>query len=359
MLKRYNQILHEEYPVRYRLTKHIAADFDSGMDTSELLAIHTRLMDEYRSLLASATHMIEPMLKKETESPFSAFTTSYSPQLSPTLSLLDLKCELAHRMLSSCNFCERRCGVDRTAGETGFCKITDISRYASEFLHMGEEEELIPSHTIFFTGCVFGCVYCQNWDIATSPMDGSIVDAGKMKGKIRVMHANGALNVNFVTPTPHLHTVLDVVNAMDVNTPVIWNSNMYHSSEAAVLLEGVVDVYLADFRYGNDECALRYSKVSDYMDVVTRNFETAYRDSEILLRQLVIPGHVDCCTGPIIEWVGAHMPDVRFNLMFQYRPTYQASQYPGIDRYLSSDEVELAGKLLEESGIWNTKSEGL
>ena len=146
---------------------------------------------------------------------------------------------------------------------------------------------------------------------------------------------------------------------MDMNTPVIWNSNMYHSSEATVLHEGVVDVYLADFRYGNDECALRYSKVSNYMDVVTRNFETAYRDSEILLRHLVIPGHVECCTAPIIEWVAAHTPDVRFNLMFQYRPTYQASEYPEINRYLSSEEVELAEKLLEESGIWNTGSEGL
>ena len=95
------------------------------------------------------------------------------------------------------------------------------------------------------------------------------------------------------------------------------------------------------------------------MEVVTRNFETAYRDSEILLRHLVIPGHVECCTAPIIEWVAKHTPDVRFNLMFQYRPTHQASEYPEIDRYLSSDEVELAEKLIEESGVWNTGSEGV
>src|SRR4030042_5076114 len=88
-------------------------------------------------------------------------------------SLLDIKIEIADDILQSCHFCERRCGVNRQAKEVGYCGINAISRYASEFLHYGEEPELVPSHTIFFVGCTFACVYCQNWDIANQFVTGT------------------------------------------------------------------------------------------------------------------------------------------------------------------------------------------
>jgi len=113
----------------------------------------------------------------------------------------------------------------------------------------------------------------------------------------------------------------------------------------------VVDVYLGDLRYGNDECALKYSNVRNYWPVATRNFNTAYNSSEILLRHLAIPNHIECCTGPIIEWTKKNIPKVRFNLMFQYSPRYKACEFPDINRELTGEECRKAVDTLKRSGI--------
>jgi putative pyruvate formate lyase activating enzyme len=112
-----------------------------------------------------------------------------------------------------------------------------------------------------------------------------------------------------------------------------------------------VDVYLGDLRYGNDECAKKYSDVPDYWNVVTRNFLKAYTGGEILLRQLVLPGHLDCCTAPIVKWVKENIPKVRFNLMFQYRPTYRAYEHPEINRSLIPMEKQKALEIVRETGL--------
>ncbi|AKB74653.1 hypothetical protein MSLAZ_1392 [Methanosarcina lacustris Z-7289] len=138
---------------------------------------------------------------------------------------------------------------------------------------------------------------------------------------------------------------------MSVNTPVVWNSNMYHSKEIAEILEGVVDVYLGDFKYGNDKCALEYSQVKNYMEVVQPNFEFAYKTAEILLLHLVLPGHLDCCTRPITEWVAGNIPQIRFNLMFQYRPCYRAMEYPDLGRQLTLEEETDAIDIVRGVGI--------
>lgn len=271
-------------------------------------------------------------------------------EANPPISLLDLKLELAYRILEHCHLCERRCLVNRSKSKKGVCQAGVKSRCASEFLHMGEEAELVPSHTIFFSGCTFKCVYCQNWDVAVSPETGQAIDPEVIAKIINLMHLQGAKNVNFVggNPDPHLHTILEIIKRVEINTPMIWNSNMYTSLEAMKLLEGVIDLYLADFRYGNDECALKYSEVKNYWSVVTRNFEMAYQTADVILRQLVLPGHLECCTKPIMKWVSQKIPDVYFNLMFQYHPCYRAPLFPEIDRRLTPAErnqaLELAKK---------------
>ncbi len=268
-------------------------------------------------------------------------------------SLLDVKAELAQRTLSSCRFCERRCGADRAAGATGVCGVGATSFVSSEFLHLGEEPELVPSHTIFFSGCTFRCVYCQNFDIATRPQEGRPVTPAALARAVMARHAMGARNVNVVggEPTPHIHTVLGMLQCLEVNTPIVFNTNMYMSGEAMRLLDGVVDVYLADFRYGNNECAKRCSFIDRYWDVVPRNFRVADEQGEIILRHLVLPGHLECCTDPIMAWVAEHLPGVYFNLMFQYRPCHLAYEYPEMDRSLTADEQAKALELAEFYGI--------
>ncbi len=351
-LKRYLRVQRDEMPALSRITERVSVEFDPEMGLEELRNIHKTSIKEYRKLRESLDiEVMDSLAYDDSSDRLKLYTKSFLelPEASP--SLLDLKAAIVDRLLEKCTCCERRCGINRKKGEKGFCRLTDVSRYASEFLHMGEEPELVPSHTIFFTGCVFACVFCQNWDISTCPECGTEVDPRKLAKLVDIRRLHGAKNVNFVTPTPHPHTVLKIVQEMSTNTAVIWNSNMYHSKEIAEILEGVVDVYLGDFKYGNNECALKYSKVKNYLETVQPNFEFAYETAEILLRHQVLPGHLECCTKPIAEWVAEHIPQVRFNLMFQYRPCYRAMEYPEIARHLTFEEEERAIAIVREAGI--------
>lgn len=351
-LKRYLKVQRDEMPAFFKITERIPVQFDPGMQLEELRKIHGNEIEEYRKLKEDLElEAAEALAYKDAADRLAFFTKSFLefPKASP--SLLDLKVEIADRMLSNCQCCGWRCEVDRKAGEKGFCRLADTSNYVSEFLHMGEEPELVPSHTIFLTGCVFACVYCQNWDISTNPEAGTRIEPRKLAKLIDLRRMHGARNVNFVTPTPHTHTVLKIVREISVNTPVIWNSNMYHSPDVAEILEGVVDVYLGDFKYGNNACAQKYSKIKNYLEIVQPNFEFAYETAEVLLRHLVLPGHLECCTRPIAEWVAKHIPQIRFNLMFQYRPCYRAMEYPEIGRSLTPEEEVKAIDIVRESGI--------
>ena len=333
-MRRYHQIS-KGAPARHVILKSIAADVSFKSRNDELLLKHHDfLMVKYRKLLKDGG----PLPKKSDLAP----------------SLLDVKVELAERMLKNCRFCERRCGVNRFE-KAGACGCDAVSHVASEFLHNGEEPDLVPSHTIFFEGCNFDCSYCQNWPIARL-VRGPVADVDRLAKLVELRHRQGSTNVNFVggEPTPHLATILKVLKAMDVNLPVIWNSNMYMTPEAMKILEGVVDLYLADFRYGDDDHAKKYSGVDYYWLIVTQNFLEAKKQSEVLVRQLVLPGHVECCTRPIIEWCAENLgKDVRFNLMFQYHPEYQADKFPEINRGLTAVEITRARELAKKAGLKN------
>jgi putative pyruvate formate lyase activating enzyme len=275
----------------------------------------------------------------------------------PKKSLIDLKIELADRILRACEFCERRCRIDRTSGKKGFCNLTSKTHLSSEFVHMGEEGCIIPSHTFFFMGCNFYCIYCQNWTISRQKEIGTLVTGEDLArlAKYRREKEN-TRNVNLVggDPTPNLHTILRMLNSLGTNVPIVWNSNMYMSSEIMDLLEGCVDVYLADFKYGNDECAKKLSKVPNYWKVMTRNYLLAKEQSEILIRHLVLPNHLECCTKRIFEWVGKNLNnEVRLNIMGQYHPEFEAREMIELCRRTTSKEMERAFELAREYGLTN------
>jgi putative pyruvate formate lyase activating enzyme len=351
-LKRYFKVQENEMPALFKITEKIPVQFDPDMPLEELREIHKQGIEEYRKLREKLENeAIDSLTSKDSSNKLRILTEIFLklPEAKP--SLLDLKVAIADRMMEKCHYCGWRCEVNRKTGELGFCRLTDLSNYASEFLHMGEEPELVPSHTVFFTGCTFACIYCQNWDISTSPQVGIRIEPRKLAKMIDLRRMHGAKNVNFVTPTPHTHTILKTIREIYVNTPVIWNSNMYYSPEIAELLEGIVDVYLADFKYGNDACAKKYSKVNNYLETVQPNFEFAYKTAEILLRHLILPGHLECCTRPIAEWVAKNIPKVRFNLMFQYHPSYRTREYPEMERQLTPEEEAEAINIIREAGI--------
>jgi putative pyruvate formate lyase activating enzyme len=279
-------------------------------------------------------------------------------------SLLDLKVELGHRMLDNCRLCERRCGARRSSMEKGHCGVLG-ARISSEFLHMGEEPDLVPSYTVFFSGCTFNCVFCQNWDISTRPGSGITIGPralarmieSKICGADRPGGPGGSLrlarNVNWVggDPTSNLPYVLDVLRECKANLPQVWNSNMYLTEDAMRLLDGIIDVYLTDFKYGNDKCALRLSNAPDYLRIIERNHITARGQAEMIIRHLVLPGHVECCTRPVLSWVAENLQDVMVNVMAQYRPEHRAANYEEISQPLSLAEHRKALKIAEQLGL--------
>ncbi len=340
-LETYFEILNGELKPRFR----IASRIPSGMnrDGASLLGL-----DE---LLARHRELVRPFH----DSPNPAL-----PQYFPRgeVNLLELKSMIARRMLDQCTICENRCRVNRSAGQRGKCRVGERSFYASEFLHFGEESELVPSHTVFFTGCTFACLYCQNWDIAHGvsasedlgyPADESLVEKIMARSKF-------ARNLNLVggNPDQHLATILELLIGlarMGYPRPIVWNSNIYMTPEALELLTGVADVHLADFKYGTSECAKELSGIDNYWDIITRNLKAVEPVSEILIRHLVLPGHVECCTGKIVEWVKENLPNARFNLMFQYHPDYRAEEHPVLRRYLTDGERARARALASNAGV--------
>jgi putative pyruvate formate lyase activating enzyme len=163
----------------------------------------------------------------------------------------------------------------------------------------------------------------------------------------------GAKNVNWVggDPTPNLLYILQVLEKCEVNIPQVWNSNMYCSIETMKLLAGIIDVYLTDFKYGNDECAKRLSKVENYMKIVKRNHKIAHDAGEMIIRHLVLPNHIDCCSKPIIKWIAENLPNATVNIMAQYRPEYKAYEYNDISRPVLPEEVLQVKEYADKLGI--------
>lgn len=321
-LERYYAILCGEERARYLSTRSVKVEVDLSSTTDNLWRAHQRGLSA-----------VEPAQK---------------------VSLLDLKTELARRLSSPCTICERRCRAVRSEGKAGHCGVLE-ARIASEFLHMGEEPDLVPSYTIFFAGCTFDCVFCQNWDISTMPGSGEEIESGLLARMIerRCVPAGTARNVNWVggDPSSNLHYILVTLGKCSANAPQVWNSNMYLTEESMALLEGVIDVYLTDFKYGNDDCALRLSNAPEYMRIVTRNHSVARSHAEMIIRHLVLPGHLECCTRPALTWIASNLRDVKVNVMAQYRPEHRANDYPQLSRRLRTSEYQEAVRIADDLGL--------
>jgi putative pyruvate formate lyase activating enzyme len=340
-LRRYRGIIDKERLAKYLLSRDLVSNTPLGETTENLWTEHSelsRVHGEYMQRVDSG----EPRL---------------SAKGGAGVSFLDLKVELANRMLSECHFCERKCGADRTRDEKGWCKLGSESRVSSAFLHTGEEAPLVPSGTIFFSSCCFGCVFCQNNDISTNPNSGHVVDEKKLAAVAETLFRDGALNINYVggDPIPNTHTILGSMKHLASNVTQLWNSNLYCSEDTMRLLVDVFDVWLPDFKYGNAECAQRLSGVTDYFTIVSRNHLTAYNHGEVIVRHLAMPNHLECCTIPILEWIAENMPNCMVNIMGQYRPEHKVlwekDRFRDIARGVSREEMQKAFEKADELGI--------
>jgi len=338
ILPRYVKVVNDELPSRFQIAKRIVFDFDNSLSAKKLWEEHSKLMEKF--------YEIKEVIDKK--------KLKIKDLEVPRFSLLDLKIMLTNEILKNCELCERKCQVDRLEGEKGDCKVGNICLISSEHVHLGEEAHISPSHTVFFMGCNFHCQYCQNWTISQWFESGYPVTPREIAKSIERKREEGCRNINFVggEPTPSLLPVLESLNLCEANIPTVWNSNFYMSERTMQILDGIVDMYLSDFKYGNDECAFGLSKVSNYFEVCSRNHLIAANQAELTVRHLILPEHVECCSKIVLDWIGENIVDKCIvNIMDQYRPEYKADQFMDMNRKITQEEFKKVVKHAEKLKI--------
>jgi putative pyruvate formate lyase activating enzyme len=350
-LRRYRKVMNDRAHAKFKIARQAPVDKDIGsMDEETLWILHKKARSEFIRTMSEIDE------RGEEHVPLG---------IDPKPNFVDLKKEIAYRMIRKCRFCERRCGADRmTKGsKLGVCGLGRDARVCSVFAHMGEEAPLIGedvrgSGTIFFASCTFRCVFCQNYDISHDPKAGEVVESDELARIMDIMRRKGVANINLVggDPVPNTHVILDALAMAKENFPIVWNTNMYGSTEDMELVLDLVDFWLPDFKYGNDECALRLSKIKNYFDVVSRNHGMAYEnEGEIVIRHLVMPGHIECCTKPVLKFIAQKIPNVLVNIMDQYHPDNvvleKPKEYPELTRRVSLSEMREVFSYADELGI--------
>ncbi|MGC9778121.1 MAG: radical SAM protein [Candidatus Heimdallarchaeota archaeon] len=350
--KRYRGILDGTNIPRYLITKKISANFSFDDSIKELWKIHDKAAKKFNET-------IKKIDKEE---------ISFEDLEVPGLSFLDLKEHIAHEILKDCHFCERRCKVNRAEGKLGYCRLGKESIVSSAFLHTGEESVLVPSGTIFFAGCTFTCVFCQNHDISQEWCNesrekitgGILVTPKKVALLAERLRKEGAKNINLVggDPTPNIHTIISALKEFNEKITILWNSNTYQSLEATKLLLELMDFWLPDFKFWDNQFAKEMSGINQYREIITRNLKMAYDEGsgELLIRHLIMPGRVEEDTYPILEWCSKEIPKAIVNLMDQYHPEYlvlsKHDKYRSINRRIYPEEWSKATKKANELSIF-------
>jgi len=259
--------------------------------------------------------------------------------------------KLAREALANCNLCPRQCGVDRTAGQKGYCGIDDTVRCFREMLYCGEENELNPSHQIHFAGCNLRCEFCILSEWNEQPMAAKEIDFDDMAGKIIDRWSKGAKTLNVLggEPAVNLHGVLELLGRVKPEIKVVWNSNMYYNEIVDKLITGLIDVYLADFKCGNNRCAEDLLGANDYMEIVKENILRAVNRADVIIRHVIMPGHSQCCLKPILTWLADKLPDVKLSLRDNYVPPVQVASAPS--GYLTQEEMQKAVGLAKSMGL--------
>ena len=234
----------------------------------------------------------------------------------------------------NCQLCPRKCGVDRTVGEKGFCGGPEGAVVAKTMIHMWEEPALAGnggSGAIFFGGCTLGCKYCQNRAISASPV-GQRMNGKQLRSQMEQLLAQGAENIDLVTPTHYLPTVLEALEGK-LPVPVVYNCGGYERVESMAALEGKVDIYLPDLKYSDNALAWQLSGVKDYFETATAAIREMVRQTGpvqwekekvkkgVIVRHLILPGCVENSL-KVLDWLGdTFRPgEILVSLMRQYTP---------------------------------------
>ncbi len=283
--------------------------------------------------------------------------------------MLQKRAEAFVEALRACRLCPRRCGVNRLAGECGLCRTGRAARVASFQSHFGEEFPLVGSGgsgTIFFSFCNLLCSFCQNYEISHR-MEGALVDKEELASIMLSLQERGCHNINLVSPT---HVVPQIVEALipaveqGLRVPIVYNTGSYDSLDTLRHLSGVVDIYMPDFKFWDNDLGERFCRVSDYRQCAARAIREMHRqvgDLDIgpdglarrglLVRHLVMPGGI-AGTAEIMHFLAEQIStDTYVNIMAQYHPAGEAMKDPPLNRWITRDEFAMAIASAVQAGL--------
>ena len=281
-------------------------------------------------------------------------------------------------IMESCQLCPRQCRVNRLKGASGFCRAPGATLVISAFHpHFGEERPLVGlggSGTIFLTHCNLRCVFCQNWPIShLGSGDETTID--EFADMMLQLQREGCHNINLVTPThysPHILKALDVAAGKGLRIPIVYNTSGWERLEIIQLLDGIVDIYLPDFKYWDSEMSAKYSAgAASYPKVtqvailemqrqvgVAKPNKTGIMERGLMIRHLVMPNNVGG-SEQVMEWIAQNLPkDTYVNIMMQYTPMHKAFDYPEISRRITLEEYRVVVQRAKDLGLTNLDIQG-
>jgi putative pyruvate formate lyase activating enzyme len=288
--------------------------------------------------------------------------------------------KLTFQMLESCSLCPRKCKVNRLKGKTGFCKIALNPVVYSSLPHHGEEPPIsgqAGSGTIFFSGCNMRCVYCQNYEFSQK-IEGKISGPEELSDSMLKLQALGCHNINLVTPThvmPQIIQALALAIPKGLAIPLVYNTGGYELAEIIKLLDGIVDIYLADMRYADNTMAQKFSSAADYVRFNQEAAEEMHKQAGIaefddtgvikkglIIRHLVLPNNISG-TDKIMKFIAVNISkDTYISLMSQYTPYHEAAKRKEIGRRITQDEYMDAQNIMQGYGLhngWTQEAYGL
>jgi len=280
--------------------------------------------------------------------------------------------ELLYKKLRSCDLCPHRCMVDRTE-KPGYCKVRDMTRISEYVLYPGEEPPLTGktgAGGIFFSNCNMNCIYCQNFKFSQEGFGKEITVEGLSEIFLEIQNNKKAVNLDLITATaylPFIYDALIIAIEKGFRLPIVWNTSSYESVETLKLLDGVVDIYLADIRYTSNAIGKKYSGVKDYWTVCEQAIFEMYRqigndfilDNEnilkrgIILRILVLPSNIQQAI-QALKFIKYDLSDrIAVSLMDQYVPVNHTKNFPEMDRFLKKSEYEAVVDVMQELELIN------
>jgi len=291
---------------------------------------------------------------------------------------LKIRAKELYVTMESCELCPRRCGVNRLDGDSGFCSTPGATLVLSAAQpHFGEEKPLVGnggSGTIFLTHCNLRCVFCQNWEIAQLGR-GAKSNIGALARVMLKLQRHGCHNINLVTPThysAHILKALDIAAGKGLRLPIVYNTSGWERLEILKFMDGIVDIYLPDFKYWESDMSAKYSSGAESYPEITsaailemhRQVGVAHpaRDGimqrGLMIRHLVMPNNTGG-SERIMAWIAEKLPkDTYVNIMAQYNPRFKAFDYPELSRRITRQEYKNAVKKAEAMGLTNLDIQG-